>query len=103
MPGFIPTAAPAIALALAAALSPAHAFRVDKGEFSRFVGVLACGASSEFCSGAEQGFVQHGLAGEGDLSDPSAPELTRGGNIVVGFLEGKPFSWARYSVDYPGS
>src|SRR5690348_11429456 len=94
----------AAGLILAAALTaaPSLAFRVSKADFPRFAGVLACGGGGEtgdWCAGAESGFIRQGLVGE-DIQDPTAAELTRGGNIVVGFLEGKPFSWARYSVDY---
>jgi len=45
----------------------------------------------------------HGLAGEESIPDPNASELTKGGRLVVGFLEGKPFLWPRYSVEFPNS
>jgi hypothetical protein len=93
-----------VALAGTLAAAPARAFRIAKADFARFAGVLNCGGeAADYCAGAETGFVTQGLAGEGDLADPAAPELTKSGKIVLGFLEGKPFSWNRYSVDYPAS
>lgn len=75
---------------------------VAKGDFPRFAGVLDCrGGSGEECPGAKDGFVLQGLAGEAEIPDPTASELTAGGRLVVGFLEGKPFAWPRYSVDFP--
>jgi hypothetical protein len=86
------------------AASPARAFRIAKADFARFAGVLNCGGeSSDYCAGAEDGFVMQGLSGEGEMPDPASPELTKGGRIVVGFLEGKPFSWPRYAVDFPAA
>lgn len=100
MQGFVAALIAVLGLAWAAQAQP---FRVPKADFARFVGVLDCGGASELCPGADQGFVLHGLSGEGELQDPASPELTKGGKIVVGFLEGKPFSWTRYSVDFPAS
>lgn len=81
-----------------------------KSDFSRFVGVIACGtpgsgagpAGAE-CPGAANGFAVQGLAGGPEIPDPHASELTAGGQVVVGFLEGKPFLWPRYSVEFPNS
>jgi hypothetical protein len=86
-------------LFLAAGL-PALGFRVSKSDFPKFAGNLDCKWDGEACPGAAQGFVVHGLVG-GDIPDATAPELAQGGKVVLGFLEGKPFSWARYSVDFP--
>ena len=88
--------------AIILAAFPSFGQHVAKQDFSRFVGVLDCqgSGSGTVCSGAGQGFSQHGLVGQ-DIEDPSAPDLAVGGRIVLGFLEGKPFSWARYSVDFP--
>ena len=72
-----------------------------KADFPRFVGVLGCEDSGEACSGAEAGFVQNGLAGDGDFSDPSSPDLAKGNKVVIGFLEGKAFAWNRYAIDFP--
>lgn len=95
---------PVLLISMALSLGAAQAVRVAKADFQRFAGVIVCGGeAADYCNGAEMGFVTHGLAGEGDLSDPTSPELTKGGKIVLGFLEGKPFSWPRYSVDFPAS
>jgi hypothetical protein len=84
--------------------------RVPKPDFSRFVGIIPCGAMGTVegsagtdCPGAAHGFSAHGLAGGEEIPDPAASELTVGGKVVVGFLEGKPFLWPRYSVEYPNS
>jgi hypothetical protein len=92
-----------MAISLLAMGTQAMSFRVAKADFSRFVGVLGCEDSGEDCPGAAQGFIQNGLAGEGDFQDPSSASLAQGGGgkVVIGFLEGKPFSWGRYSVDFP--
>lgn len=90
------------ALPIFLAALPAAAFRVAKSDFARFAGSLDCRWDGEACPGAAQGFLIHGLAGT-DIPDPTAPELASGGKVVLGFLEGKPFSWARYSVDFPGT
>lgn len=75
-----------------------------KTDFSRFVGVIACGTPAEGeCPGAVNGFSRHGLVGGEEIPDPAASELTAGGQVVVGFLEGKPFHWPRYSVEFPNS
>lgn len=82
----------------------AETVRVPKTDFPRFTGVVACGAfTSEQCPGAGDGFQLHGLAGDEVIPDPAAPELSKGGKVVVGFLEGKPFLWPRYSVEFPNS
>jgi hypothetical protein len=86
--------------ALAANVSPVSAFRVAKSDFARFAGSLECHWDGESCPGAANGFVVKGLVGS-DIPDANASELTSGGKVVVGFLEGKPFSWPRYSVDFP--
>ncbi len=85
-----------------ATILPASAAKVAKAEFGRFVGIIACGDAEGDCNGASQGFIQQGLSGEGDFTEPSSAQLAKGGNVVLGFLEGKPFSWQRYSVDFPG-
>lgn len=84
--------------------------QLRKSDFSRFVGVIACGtartgdgpADTE-CPGAANGFEIQGLAGSPEIPDPAASELTTGGRVVVGFQEGKPFHWPRYSVEFPNS
>lgn len=82
----------------------AQEVRVQKPDFPRFAGVLSCGtASGEVCPGAAGGFTVHGLMGDEVIPDPSATELTTGGKVLVGFLEGKPFTWPRYSVEFPNS
>ena len=87
---------------LLAAVLPALGFRIAKADFQKFAGSLDCRWDGEACPGAAQGFVVQGLAGS-DIPDPTAPELAAGGKVVLGFLEGKPFSWARYSTDFPGA
>lgn len=79
---------------------PAAAFRIAKGDFPKFAGVLDCKWEGEACPGAAAGFVLSGRVGE-EIQDPGAAELASGGKVVLGFLEGKPFSWGRYSVDFP--
>lgn len=86
--------------ALAACAAPASAFRVAKSDFARFAGSLECQWDGAYCPGAANGFVVKGLVGS-DIPDPNASELASGGKVVLGFLEGKPFSWPRYSVDFP--
>jgi hypothetical protein len=80
--------------------APVMAFKISKSGFARFAGSVDCRWDGEACPGASDGFVVHGISGE-DVPDPTAPELASGGKVVLGFLEGKPFSWARYSVDFP--
>ncbi|MDB5103479.1 MAG: hypothetical protein JWP91_1168 [Fibrobacteres bacterium] len=80
----------------------ANAFKVSKTDFPKFAGSIDCRWDGESCPGAAMGFVVHGRAGD-DIPDPTAPELAAGGKVVLGFLEGKPFSWARYSVDFPNA
>ncbi len=87
------------ALALLMA-GPAAAFRISKADFPKFAGSIDCKWEGEACPGAAQGFVQKGRVGE-EIPDPGAAELAAGGKVVMGFLEGKPFSWARYAVDFP--
>lgn len=78
--------------------------RVPKADFARFAGVLDCGqASAGECPGAANGFAIHGLTGGEEIPDPAAPELMTGGRVVVGFQEGKPFLWPRYSIEFPNS
>ncbi len=79
---------------------PAAAFRIAKADFPRFAGSIDCHWDGESCPGAADGFAVKGLVG-GEIADPAAAELATGGKVVVGFLEGKPFSWQRYSVDFP--
>ena len=79
---------------------PAAAFRIAKPDFPKFAGSLDCQWDGEACPGAARGFVVKGLAGS-DIPDPTAPELASGGKVVLGFLEGKPFSWPRYAFDFP--
>lgn len=86
---------------LMAVASPTFTMKVAKADFPKFVGVIGCEEAGDSCPGASLGFVSQGLAGEGDFQDPSAANLAKGGKVVMGFLEGKPFSWSRYSVDYP--
>jgi hypothetical protein len=77
---------------------------VAKADFARFTGVLDCGqAAGGECPGAADGFVIQGLAGGEAIPDPAAPELATGGRVVVGFQDGKPFLWPRYSVEFPNS
>lgn len=89
-------------LAVCLAGIPAMAFRISKSDFPKFAGSIDCRWDGEACPGAADGFIVHGLAG-GDIPDPTAPELASGGKVVLGFLEGKPFSWGRYSVDFPNA
>lgn len=91
----------AFGLALLAA-APASALRVAKADFPRFAGSFDCRWNGEECPGSADGFVQAGLAGT-DNPDPAAPELAADGKVVLGFLEGKPFSWSRYAVDFPSA
>lgn len=88
-----------VSLLLGPAL-PALGYRIAKADFAKFAGSLDCKWEGEACPGAAQGFVVSGKVGE-EIPDPSASELAAGGKVVAGFLEGKPFSWARYSVDFP--
>jgi hypothetical protein len=95
-------------MAVAAALavlrydSRAEGLRVRKADFPGFLGIVACGAAArEECPGAADGFARHGRAGEEGAPDPASPALTAGGKVAVGFLEGKPFAWPRYSVEFP--
>lgn len=81
---------------------PALGFRISKEDFPKFAGSIACDWQGEACPGASRGFVVQGRVGE-EIPDPTASGLASGGQAVVGFLEGKPFSWARYSVDFPAS
>lgn len=99
---FRPFAATLSAGLLALAALPASAFRIAKGDFPRFAGSLECQWDGEACPGAAQGFLAKGLIGS-DIPDPTAPELASGGKVVLGFLEGKPFSWPRYSFDFPSA
>lgn len=92
----------ALAAWMAFAAHPASAFRIAKSDFAHFAGSLDCQWDGESCPGAANGFVVKGLAGS-DIPDPTAAELATGGKVVVGFLEGKPFSWPRYSVDFPSA
>jgi hypothetical protein len=87
-------------LAILAAGLPAAAFRIAKSDFPKFAGSIDCRWDGESCPGAEQGFVVSGRVGE-EIPDATAPELAQGGKVVVGFLEGKPFSFQRYSADFP--
>lgn len=89
-------------LAIFLAGAPVMAFKVSKSGFSKFAGSVDCKWDGEACPGASDGFVVRGVIGE-DIPDPTAPELAAGGKVVLGFLEGKPFSWARYSVDFPNA
>lgn len=78
--------------------------RISKTDFPRFVGVVACGPGTVTeCQGAASGFTLSGLAGGVEIPDPTASELTTGGKVVLGFLEGKPFHWTRYAVEFPNS
>ncbi|MEO6095824.1 MAG: hypothetical protein ABIW76_09110 [Fibrobacteria bacterium] len=81
---------------------PAMAFKISTSDFPKFAGSIDCRWDGEACPGATDGFVIHGLAGQ-DIPDPTASELASGGKVVLGFLEGKPFSWGRYSVDFPNA
>lgn len=81
-----------------AACIPALGFRISKEEFPKFVGSIACDGDGDACPGASRGFIVHRRIGE-EIPDPSFSGLASGGQVVIGFLEGKPFSWARYSVD----
>jgi hypothetical protein len=81
---------------------PALAYKISKTDFPKFAGSLDCQWEGEACPGAAKGFVVQGRVGD-EIPDPSAPELASGGKVVLGFLEGKPFSWTRYSVDYPAA
>jgi hypothetical protein len=90
------------ALAILVAHMPASAFRISKADFPRFAGSIACDWDGEACPGASMGFVLSGRTGE-EIPDPTAMELGEGGKVVVGFLEGKPFSWPRYSFDFPNA
>jgi hypothetical protein len=87
---------------IALAALPASAFRIAKADFPRFAGSLDCQWDGEACPGAARGFVVKGLVGN-EIPDPTAPDLAGGGKVVLGFLEGKPFSWPRYSVDFPSA
>jgi hypothetical protein len=89
------------AFLLLAATLPIHAFRISKADFPKFAGSIACDWDGEACPGASRGFAMQGRLGE-EIPEASAPELASGGKVLVGFAEGKPFSWARYSVDFPG-
>ena len=93
---------PLTLLAIALSALPALSFRIAKTDFPKFVGTVDCQWDGEACPGAAKGFVLSGLAGS-DIPDPSAPELASGGKVVLGFLEGKPFSWQRYAVDFPAA
>ncbi|MDB5051700.1 MAG: hypothetical protein JWO30_4771 [Fibrobacteres bacterium] len=90
------------ALAVLVAGIPALGFRISKIDFPKFAGSIDCKWDGEACPGAAQGFVLSGKVGE-EIPDPTAPELAAGGKVVLGFLEGKPFSWSRYSVDFPNA
>lgn len=82
----------------------AESVRIQKTDFPRFAGILDCGASQGGeCPGAAKGFVLQGLAGGEEIPDPSDAGLTTGGRVVVGFLDGKPFLWSRYAVEFPNS
>jgi hypothetical protein len=81
---------------------PALGFRISKADFPKFAGSLDCQWDGEACPGAARGFVVQGRVGD-DIPDPTAPELASGGKVVLGFLEGKPFSWPRYSVEFPNA
>lgn len=104
MPHFSDSLAYGLRAGLFAALAafPASAFRIAKADFPRFAGSFDCQWDGEACPGATRGFVVKGLAGS-DIPDPTAPELAGGGKVVLGFLEGKPFAWPRYSVDFPSA
>jgi hypothetical protein len=88
------------ALGILLAGIPALGFRISKADFPKFAGSIDCKWDGESCPGAVQGFVLSGRVGE-EIPDPAASELASGGKVVVGFPEGKPFSWSRYSVDFP--
>lgn len=90
------------ALAMLLGAMPALAIRIAKTDFPKFAGQVDCQWDGEACPGAAKGFVLAGLAGN-EIPDPTAAELAAGGKVVLGFLEGKPFSWARYSVDFPAA
>jgi hypothetical protein len=83
--------------------SPSWGLRVAKADFPRFAGVVGCRDTGTLCEGSEQGFILNGLSGEGEFQDPSSSTLAKGDKVVLGFLEGKPFAWNRYSVDFPSA
>jgi hypothetical protein len=87
---------------IALAARPAPAFRIAKADFPRFAGSLDCQWDGEACPGAARGFVVQGRVGN-EIPDPTAPDLAAGGKVVLGFLEGKPFSWPRYAADFPSA
>lgn len=91
-----------LVLAVLVGAMPALAFRIAKNDFPKFAGQVDCQWDGESCPGATRGFVLAGLAGN-EIPDPAASELAASGKVVLGFLEGKPFSWARYSVDFPAA
>jgi hypothetical protein len=90
-------------LTLTCLIEPASAFKVAKSDFPRFAGTVGCKDTGKSCEGAEQGFVLTGLSGEGEFQEASSTDLAKGDKVVIGFLEGKPFTWARYSVDFPSA
>jgi hypothetical protein len=104
MPDFYRPLASALRAGLICGIAalPASAFRIAKGDFPGFAGSFDCQWDGEACPGAGRGFVVKGLVGS-DIPDPTAPELAGGGKVVLGFLEGKPFAWSRYSVDFPSA
>lgn len=81
---------------------PALSFRIAKSDFPKFAGQVDCQWEGVDCPGASKGFSLAGLAGN-EIPDPTASELAAGGKVVLGFLEGKPFSWGRYAVDFPAA
>ena len=89
---------PAVMLFLAG--NPAFGFRISKADFPKFAGTLDCKWEGEACPGAAGGFALKGKVGL-EIPDPTAMESGAGGKVMLGFPEGKPFSWARYAVDFP--
>lgn len=81
---------------------PSSAFRISKIDFPKFAGSIECQWDGVACPGAARGFIVQGRVGE-EIPDPNASELAAGGKVVVGFLEGKPFAWPRYSIDFPST
>jgi hypothetical protein len=93
----------AMLLLVCAGITPSAALRISKADFPRFAGSLVCGQTGESCPEAAQGFLQHGLAGEGDMADPASTSSDKGGRLVLGFPEGKAFAWSKYSLDFPST
>src|SRR5690606_3855438 len=86
---------------LLAANLPAGAYRISKAEFPEFAGAIACEWEGDDCPGAAEGFAMQGRLGA-EIPEPSVPNPASEGKVLIGFPEGKPFSWARYAVDFPG-